>query len=857
MHTWILPAHWFSWRTVLGTLGITAVLWYLVNKLRQFIRHHSERIITATFRALNKVVTRSISARLSMKRYCLIQLSDESSRYLNVPGSKPTSLDVDSVFVPLTMEIGDQRRAFSSHNFLEAGARLLVVGDPGCGKSTLIKHAFREVCRETQSSPRKGRLPIRAELKRLDPPSAFASDQEAGQWLFNVLEASVGGVEGFEMSELFQSWVTDAGLLVMLDGLDEVAGEQYPLIVRALRGLSDKLARLSPKNTIVVTMRVQFHQQIHRDLVEEYPQTLYVRPFLPNEIYTFLSRWPFKSPDIDKNVNRIYKVLTDRPTLREMCSNPLILAMYVQHDYETGLDEIPGTRTQFYEKVINELLFLRRRRQGLGSRFTSLREQREALLGELAFNNLIDPEQSSNSLSWTDAIALAQRTWKCDAAEATLGLQELASETGIIAEERPGETFRFIHLTFCEFFAAVECARGRKNGWSNLLKKHKEFISSPEPQRQSRLVEVLPFAHALLPRLDRAAALVDVASLGDRSVLGRCFLETQLYEQPEWSEYVLQERDYLTSQGQQGWDEALLRRLHLFIVVVRDAQDWFEQVTRRATHEELDDVFATIVQGSRSAVLQIFSTYASQDAAAAIRLAEEVGLDIVSEHPELVIQSCQEESFLALILEKLSSDGLEPWADILAIAAIRFRNVAWRLDSTGAPVNNAFSKKQEKLLKLGYVELNSLYASVVVHILNRDDTSWTCNILRQSSKNAIRLYWMHRTRNLSAFAPLAIVGLMILLNAGVIYVVFVGGITATLMSAYGPTVRRITWYAYRFVFNISSPYIDKQIEIIDRSISRKFCRLVAPGEIELLNQVKNVRNRDSSPAISDSVMHAY
>src|SRR6185312_5616307 len=101
--------------------------------------------------------------------------------------------------------------------------------------------------------------------------------------------------------------------------------------------------------------------------------------------------------------NRIYSLLTDRPTLREMCSNPLILAMYVQHDYETGVDEVPSTRTQFYEKVINELLFLRRRRQGLGSRFISLKDQREAILGELAFNNLTDPEQSSNSLSWADA----------------------------------------------------------------------------------------------------------------------------------------------------------------------------------------------------------------------------------------------------------------------------------------------------------------------------------------------------------------------------------------------------------------------------------------------------------------------
>jgi hypothetical protein len=35
-------------------------------------------------------------------------------------------------------------------------------------------------------------------------------------------------------------------------------------------------------------------------------------------------------------VLKIYTDLTDRPTLRELCTNPLVLSMYVAQDQEAG-----------------------------------------------------------------------------------------------------------------------------------------------------------------------------------------------------------------------------------------------------------------------------------------------------------------------------------------------------------------------------------------------------------------------------------------------------------------------------------------------------------------------------------------
>jgi hypothetical protein len=541
--------------------------------------------------------------------------------------------------------------------------------------------------------PAHALLPVQLELRRLDPPSEFSGEQTAGTWLLSQLRRTVATVQGYEMGQLFDLCKTTTGLLVLLDGLDEVSAEKYSLIVRGLREASQLLAAAGQKNVIIVTMRVQFHQRVRDDLVGDYPQTLYIRPFNPNEIYTFLMRWPFQKEDHEKSISRIYADLTDRPTLREMCSNPLVLAMYVASDQASQEMNAPDTRTEFYRTVVNELLVMRRRRQEVTTgRLSGLREQREAILGELAFNNLTSDDEPANSLSWDKAIAACRRMWRCNRMEAERRFRELAVETGIIAEERPGETFRFIHLTFCEFLAAIECAGGREGSWRKLIDEHRRFAKSSDRALRSRLIEVIPFAHALIPPRDRPEAISDVAGLHDRQVLGRCFLETQLYDDGTWPIYLSEEADYLARESGTRSNEDWLSRLHLFSVVIRDAKSWFVHVARRPPGEELDMILTRIVQHSRSALLEVFSSYASQDAAAAFRLADAVGVNMLEEYPEVLLRSCQERPFLALAMEHGSDDlrHREMWTQLLSEAALRFRNVAQRLATAPTPVDGHY-----------------------------------------------------------------------------------------------------------------------------------------------------------------------
>jgi hypothetical protein len=723
--TW---SDWFSWQTALTTLGLAGLTYYTLRRLRQFAREHSRRLIDGFFWIMSRFATRNISAQLSMRRYCRNRLGDDTARFLQVPGVRGTALDVDEVFVPLTLELGGHSKTFSNENLLGAGNRLLVVGDPGSGKTTLIKRVFRDTCTATYAKPRKGKLPIQLDLKTLHPSKELiGNDGSAGSWMFARLREEVEKVDGFEMAKLFDACSTDSGLLILLDGLDEVGSDDYHVIAAALRGLSRRLTSLSPRNAVVVTMRIQFHQQVGAELIPEYPQTLYVRAFMPSEIFLFLNRWPF-GKEREKNVNRIYTDLTDRPTLREMCSNPLVLAMYVQNDQEFADDEVPDTRTEFYKKVVNELLVMRRHRQELvAGRAQSLREQREEILGQLALENLTDAGQAANSLSWQQAIEVGARVWQCAPVEAEKRLRELASETGIITEERRGETFSFIHLTFCEFLAAIECA-GRMYGWRSLLVIHRKFVNSSASQLHTRLIEVIPFTHALLPRVQRIEALSHIAELADRLVLGRCFLETQLYDRTAWADYLEEEQKYLASNSGGHWVESRLRRLHLFSVVVRDARDWSAKIARRVPGIELPDVFAGIVGNNKETLVKLFTAYASQDAAAAFRLADQVGVDMLEEHPEILIDACQEEPFLALALERAKIDQLHRWANIIAEAALKYANVAHRLNSTTYRSVKSTTVAGHgfiisRIMRIAGIRKGSYYERFLNHVIRR--TGWT------------------------------------------------------------------------------------------------------------------------------------
>jgi hypothetical protein len=665
----------FDPRTALITLVLAPLGIYLARMLLAHLKKLGGYVLEGILEQSSRVVTQSAAGRLTLRRYCRVQLGG-ATQYLSVPSRVDVLLEIDRAYVPLVLEgQGTKQLSYTHSDVIAAGNRIRVIGDPGSGKSTLVKRLFRDACSGGKRKPGKSRLPVIVELKNLEV-TGKASGGDLGQWFYEYLRSTVGKVDAYRIQECFDAYAHGSGILVLLDGLDEVSTTHYPIVQDAINALSRRLDELGDKNVVVLTSRTQFHQQTRDNYADRFPVVLSLKPFTPTDIYEFLTRWPF-GKNREQNASKVYKDLTDRPTLREMCSNPLVLAMYVAEDQASDASIPHDTRTEFYSLVTEELIVRRRQRQtGPAVAPGKLREQRQRILGRLAYEHLLDAAQPANTLDWSAAILVCRDILGCGAQPAEQAFRDLAKETGLITEERIGESFRFIHLTFCEFLAAFEAVQGQEAGWSRLVEAHSSFREKPE--LGTRLFEVVPFACGLMPRVKRQGAISDVYALGDGQLLALCFLETKAYEHPRWPSFVEGERRSLLDTPEEEWGSSWLRRLHTFNVVVRDASRSGLYVPTVARPVDLAAFFQELVSRQADSLATLLSAYASQDAAAAFRLAEVCNLDLGRDFPEVVVTSCDQPPFLALVRGQLLGDlprvGL--WASLLSEAALRSAVVA-------------------------------------------------------------------------------------------------------------------------------------------------------------------------------------
>ena len=362
---------------------------------------------------------RVVFRRLNEEGYLSRQLVD---RELEILGRQFLTSPVGSI-----VEMADSER------------RLVVLGDPGSGKTALLNYLTVRWC-----SDGKGRMPLRIDLRE------YARQQ---QGFINFLSKNVATFQ-LNASVLMEMFENGAAVL-QCDGLDEI----FDIEVRA--SVAEEIAIFGTrfKNSgVLITTRIIGYESsrlrgagfAHATLID----------FDEDQIRTFLALWHKKTERDEKQKfslqRRLEEALQSSAAIRELAGNPLLLTMMA---ILNRTQDLPRNRRELYREASRMLVHEWDTRRLLPDNTLDHRDK-EAFLFILAGHmqaaesglagNLIDrPTLIAELRKFLDGLSIADSYNK--ARELVVQL----TERNFILAFAGADRFAFVHRTFLEYFCAM------------------------------------------------------------------------------------------------------------------------------------------------------------------------------------------------------------------------------------------------------------------------------------------------------------------------------------------------------------------------------------------------------------------
>jgi formylglycine-generating enzyme required for sulfatase activity len=255
--------------------------------------------------------------------------------------------------------------------------RLVLLGDPGGGKSTFLRHLgwlSAQHTLERLSEDEQRLLP--ADLQTLLPlfvpllhvARALAKpaepDRSPAAVVTDTLMAVMRDGEAGDLSDHLGEVLHRGAALVLFDGLDEVPTEPHPG-ERANRSTTlravQEFARRNRQARIVITCRTRAFEPLNATLPNDW-HTATLAPFTLGQMRYFVDVWydelathtQIAADQVAELKRMLIADIQRRERLRDMAETPLLLTMMALVLYNKG--ELPRDRPKLYDAILELLL---------------------------------------------------------------------------------------------------------------------------------------------------------------------------------------------------------------------------------------------------------------------------------------------------------------------------------------------------------------------------------------------------------------------------------------------------------------------------------------------------------------------